>query len=157
VIVVDPADPALRPRADAMARGMRAEGIDADVVLVDDAGAVLPGEYDLLVLGTANHHLSMTPAIHRLLAGLPKRGLEDRYGFAFDERPPYRPGHAASTVEGYLRRIGLRIAQPHVTAPRASLAPASTPVSGATVETDPWFEQGRQLVRAIRHEDAEDW
>jgi flavorubredoxin len=163
VVIVERSNPVVTSLGEALAKGMRAEGVATDLLFAEDADAELPGEYDLFAIGTPTEFLTAAPSARHLLARLKAREVENRWGFAFDTRLPHHPGHAARNLESHLRSLGLRIA---LAAETALLMPAephgedTAAPKGATLEptTVSAFEElGHKLVRSVRHELAEEW
>jgi flavorubredoxin len=153
-----------RQVAEALARGVRREGVLADVLPVSEAEQRPIDGYDLLIVGSPSNHLAASPGMRSFLETLKRMPrLKGRYGFAFDTRVRHRSGGAGRQIESALVRLGLRIPGPRAHAlvdPPSHLTtgteagPSDSEEFHLEAGTEDRFEAlGARLVRTIRGED----
>lgn len=74
-------------------------------------------QYDLLIIGGPTHSRTMSKSMKTFLEKLEDLDLKDKNAFVFDTRVEQRfAGSAGKTIEKQLKRFGLRIVKPYVSA-----------------------------------------
>ncbi|MFI5417982.1 MAG: flavodoxin domain-containing protein [Candidatus Lutacidiplasmatales archaeon] len=152
--------------AEAIARGIRAQQVSADVLKAEDVDLKSLTGYDLLAVGSPTERLTVSPAIRQLLGRMKGLGLAGRYGFAFETRAPHHVGVAGRHIESTLEQLGLRMRLPFRSAtviePKGAPRPRSPSSETEGHPLDPAEEQeletiGTELVQVIRGESLEQW
>ena len=103
-----------RRLAEALARGIRREGVPTDVLSVAEAEQRPVDGYDLLALGCPSSHLTAPSAMRTFLETLTRMPrLKGHYGFAFETHVRRHPGGAARHIESILSKAGVRLVGRH--------------------------------------------
>jgi len=103
--------------AKALASGMDERGIDVSCVKVEDVQIDKLTDFDLLVIGGPTHGFGMSSPVRKFFKKLKMVDLRNKRAFAFDTKRGYRlSGSAAKGIEKRLKKIGLEIIKPCVSA-----------------------------------------
>lgn len=161
VVIFDSHYGKTRAVAEALARGIRSEGVATEVVSIAEAGQRAVDTFDLLAIGSPAHLLTSSRAVHRFLRGLRRiPRIAGRYGYAFETRLRHHPAGAGHQIEAALVNAGLRVVRTYDTAVIETSGTATAPAAAADGdgfslerEAVARFEAiGSELVQEIRGE-----
>ncbi len=103
--------------ANALAEGLRKQGIEVDCVRVDAVAVGRLAGYDLLVVGGPTHAFGISKPMKDFIEKLKNVDLRGKKAFAFDTKLKSRlAGSAAKGIEKHLERLGMSIVKPHSSA-----------------------------------------
>ena len=100
-----------------VALGMDEQGIDVDCIKVEEVQIDKLKGYDLLAIGGPTHGFGISKPMKKFIENLENVDLQGRNAFAFDTKTGSRFwGSAAKGIEKKLKRFGLNIVKPCVSA-----------------------------------------
>ncbi len=102
----------------ALASGLKTGGIDVDCVKATEADVGDLRAYDMLLIGGPTHKRGLSDPMKVFTARLTDVDLTDVKGFAFDtkQEPSLLTGSAGKRIEQMMKRRGMRVIKPHVSA-----------------------------------------
>jgi flavodoxin len=110
--------------ARALESGLRRSGIQTSCSSVKEATIGSLREYDLICIGGPTHSRTASESMREFLESMASLELSGRRAFAFDtRRESFLAGSAAKYIEGRLRRQGLMMVNPNVSAIIVSYGP----------------------------------
>jgi len=103
--------------ANALAEGLKEQGVEVDCVKVGAVEVSRLADYDLLVVGGPTHAFGISKPMKDFIEKLKNVDLRGKKAFAFDTRLKSRiAGSAAKGIEKHLERLGMSIVKPHSSA-----------------------------------------
>lgn len=117
IIVYDTKFGNTQKAANALAEGIKAQGVDVDCLQTNEVDTSKLGEYDLLALGGPTQAFGISKPMKDFLEKLESAKLGGKKAFAFDTKMKSRlAGSAGKGIEKKLQRLGMNIIMPHVSA-----------------------------------------
>ena len=103
--------------ANALASGLRDQGIEVDCIKIEDVQIETLMDYDLLAIGGPTHGFGMSKPMKKFVKNLEQKDLQNKSSFAFDTKTGSRFwGSAAKGIEKMLRKFGTSIIRPRESA-----------------------------------------
>jgi len=103
--------------ANALAEGLKEQGVEVDCVKVDAVDVGRLAEYDLLLVGGPTHAFGISKPMKDFIKKLKDLDLRGKKAFAFDTKLKSRiAGSAAKGIEKHLEKLGMSIVKPHSSA-----------------------------------------
>ncbi|MCW4020502.1 MAG: flavodoxin family protein [Candidatus Bathyarchaeota archaeon] len=103
--------------AKALAQGIAGQGTKVECLKVEEVKVSKLADYDLIAIGGPTHVLGVSQSMKKFLGKLRNADIKGKKAFAFDTKLKHRfAGSAAKGIEKRLRKLGLDIVKPHVSA-----------------------------------------
>jgi len=103
--------------ANALAEGLKKQGVEVDCVKVDVVDVSKLADYGLLVVGGPIHAFGISKPMKDFIEKLKNVDLRGKKAFAFDTKLKSRiAGSAAKGIEKHLEKLGMSIVKPHSSA-----------------------------------------
>jgi flavorubredoxin len=103
--------------AEALAEGMKKQGVKVDCINIGEVDISKLGDYDLLAIGGPTHALGLSKPMKDFLKELENVKLGGKRAFAFDTKYKSRlAGSAGKRIEKKLKKLGMIIVKSHISA-----------------------------------------